>query len=276
MMVSRLAAPSVKIVERMIDDAVAVEKVGLKGNVYIDAKGVKPKSGKTSPGSPFEYDQSLRDLAKRLRDHTTLTVVSDDREALFQPGYCPNAALYCGWYSLKKYIDAFDWNRGAVAYHLASYEAKWLREPPADADPDEKPWCPYLLEDGVCATLGPTLEPYLSAFPLPDDFFSLLLTGKLPIVEVYYRTKRFNSWTLVLVGDPLYTPYKANPMLDVKDLPQRLGGGALAKRHGRTGTNRTIIRSGLCRVGQGRANSGWGSQIEYIANYDSAALCESA
>jgi len=225
MMVSRLAAPSVKIVERMVDDAIATEKVGLEGNVYIDARGLKSQGGKTEPGTYQRYDQSLRDLADRLRKHTTLTVVSDNRPALFQPGDCPDAALYCGWYSVRQYIDAFEWKRGAVAYHLASYEAKWLREPLKDSNPDEKPWCPYMLNDGVCATLGPVTEPYLLAFPLPDDFFPLLLTGKMTIVEVYYLTKKFNSWTLVLVGDPLYTPYKVKPMLDVKDLPERLGGG---------------------------------------------------
>ena len=222
MMVARLAAPSVKIVERMIDDAIATEKEGLKGNVYIDARGLQFKSGEKNQDTYAIYDQSLRDLADRLRKHTSLTVVSDNRKELFQPGTCPNVALYCGWYSVKKYIDAFDWSRGAVGYHLASFEAKWLIEPSDDSKPNERPWCPYMLKDGACATLGPVAEPYLSAFPLPDDFFPLLLTGKMTLAEVFYRTKRFNSWMLVLVGDPLYTPYKVNPMMDVKNLPERL------------------------------------------------------
>ncbi len=235
MMVARLAAPSVKIVERMIDDAIATEKVGLKGNFYIDARGLKPEGGKMGPGTYYQYDQSLRDLVNRLRKYTTLRVVFDNRKKLFQAGDCPDTALYCGWYKANRYIDAFDFNRGAVAYHLASYEAIWLRKPPkpkksAAAKPNRVPWCPGMLKDGACATLGPVLEPYLSAFPLPDDFFPLLLTGKMTLAEVYYRTKRFNSWMMVLVGDPLYTPYKVNPMFDVKNLPQRLSGRRAAKR----------------------------------------------
>lgn len=229
MMVARLAAPTVKIVEKMIDDAIAMEKTGLKGNVYIDARGLKPKSEKKNDPY-FVYDQSLRDLAKRLRKHTSLTVVSDDKPELFQAGNCPDAALYCGWYSVRRYIDAFDWKAGAVAYHLASFEAKWLREPLEDDKTGNTPWCPYMLKDGVCATLGPVMEPYLSAFPLPDDFFPLLLTGKSTLAEVFYRSKRFNSWALVLVGDPLYTPYKVTPMLEEKDLPERLRGVRAAKR----------------------------------------------
>jgi hypothetical protein len=33
--------------------------------------------------------------------------VLDEREALFETGTAPDAALYLGWYSLGKYIDAF-------------------------------------------------------------------------------------------------------------------------------------------------------------------------
>ena len=117
---------------------------------------------------------------------------------------------------MARYVDAFDWKPGAVGYHLASSEASVLRKPGA------KVWCNAMLEDGVCATLGPVYEPYLSAFPLPDDFFSLLLTGRHTLAEVYYRTKPFNSWVMVLVGDPLYNPFKGRPLLGDDDLPERM------------------------------------------------------
>lgn len=215
MMVARLAAPSIGAVREMIDKAIAVEQSGLKGKVYLDARGMTPPKT-AQPGDYGEYDQSLRDLAQRLRKHTDLEVVLNNEEELFQPGDCPDTALYCGWYSLGKYVDAFDWNPGAVGYHMASSEAVQLRQPGG------KCWCNAMLEDGVTATLGPVQEPYLAAFPLPDDFFPLLLTGRHTIVETYYRTKQFNSWAMVLVGDPLYNPFKNNPALDEAGLPQRL------------------------------------------------------
>ena len=99
---------------------------------------------------------------------------------------------------------------------MASSEATHLRTP------GNQVWCNAMLEDGVCATLGPVAEPYLVAFPLPDDFFSLFLTGRYTLVETFYRTKRFNSWQLVLVGDPLYNPFKNHPQLGEDDLPDRL------------------------------------------------------
>ncbi len=59
----------------------------------------------------------------------------------------------------------------------------------------------------MCATIGPVYEPYLVAFPRPDGFFAELLEGERTLVEAYYRTKPFNSWMMVLVGDPLYRPF---------------------------------------------------------------------
>jgi uncharacterized protein (TIGR03790 family) len=132
-----------------------------------------------------------------------LSVREERTKALFQPGDCPRAALYCGWYSLAKYVDAFDFVPGAVGFHIASSEAVSLRQP------DSGQWCPNLLKKGITATLGPVAEPYLAAFPQPDAFFSELFVGRC-LVEAFYRTKRFNSWQMVLIGDPLYTPFPRN------------------------------------------------------------------
>jgi len=218
LMVARLAAPSLDRTKQLIDGAIATEKEGLQGKFYVDARGIRFDPDKGKSGSYGQYDQSLRDLVERLQDHTELEVVFDNEAALFQPGNCPDAALYCGWYSLAKYIDAFDWAPGAVGYHIASSEATTLRKPGG------KVWCNAMLEDGITATLGPVHEPYLAAFPLPDDFFPLLLTGKYTLVEVYYRTKPFNSWAMVLVGDPLYSPFKIHPALAEEHLPERMRG----------------------------------------------------
>jgi uncharacterized protein (TIGR03790 family) len=216
LMVSRLAAPTIELAMKLVDTAIAVEKTGLSGKVYLDARGFDyvPKSDQR--GTYAEYDQSLRDLADRLHKHTKLVAVLDNKAEMFPPGACPDAALYCGWYSLGKYVDAFGWRPGAVGYHLASMEAQTLTTPGATV------WCNAMLERGVAATLGPVEEPYLHSFPLPDDFFSLLLTGRYTLVEAYYRTCPTVSWVMVLVGDPLYNPFKHQPQLTEDALPQRL------------------------------------------------------
>lgn len=213
LMVARLEAPTLEQARQLVDSAIEIEKTGLLGKVYIDARGMPADK---NAGSYGDYDQSLRDLARLLQEQTALDVVLDDKNELFQPGQCADAALYCGWYSLAKYVDAFQWKRGAVGYHLASGEATTLRKL------DSNVWCKRMLESGVCATLGPTYEPYLTAFPRPLDFFPLLLTGELTLAEVYARTNPYNSWVMVLVGDPLYNPFKNRPRFDRQNLPEAL------------------------------------------------------
>ena len=122
----------------------------------------------------------------------------DSAEGLFQPGDCPDTALYCGWYSLGRYVGAFTWKPGSVGYHIASAECQTLKEPGSQV------WCKRMLEEGVAATLGPVTEPYLSSFPLPDHFFPILMTGELPLLEVYFRTVPHVSWMQILIGDPFY------------------------------------------------------------------------
>lgn len=216
LMVSRLSGPSTDLVMKLIDASIAAEKTGLAGTVYLDARGIDYDKKKEQPGSYGQFDQSLRDLAERLKTHTKLNVVLDNEPQLFQPGQCPDAALYCGWYSLGKYVDAFEWKPGSVGYHMASMEAQTLRDPKSDV------WCNAMLRDGIAATLGPTYEPYLASFPLPDDFFPLLLTGRYTLAEIYYRTSPFNSWVMTLIGDPLYNPFKNRPALAEDALPERL------------------------------------------------------
>ena len=117
---------------------------------------------------------------------------------------------------MAKYVDAFDWRPGSVGYHLASGEAATLRKSKSQV------WCKRMLEDGVCATLGPVHEPYLGAFPRPDEFFVLLMSGRYSLVECFYRTKPFNSWVMTLIGDPLYNPFKNRPRLVPESLPPNL------------------------------------------------------
>jgi uncharacterized protein (TIGR03790 family) len=203
LMVARIDAPTIQLAKGLVDTAMQVEQAGLRGKVYIDARGLgKLEEPNVAPGSYADFDRGLLATAKGIKEQTKLEVVLDTGPSLFQPGQCKDAALYCGWYSLSKYVDAFEWKPGAVAYHLASAEATTLRDPASQA------WCKRLLEDGVCATIGPVYEPYLIAFPRPEEFFALLLQGDLTLVECYYRTQPFNSWMMTLIGDPLYRPFK--------------------------------------------------------------------
>jgi len=203
LMVARLDGPAPAVVRRMIDDSLAVEKAGgLRGIGYFDARW--PRPDKKNLSGYALYDASIHEAAAIVR-RQGLGVILDERRALFQPGEAPDAALYCGWYSLGHYIDAFDWRRGAVGYHIASAECATLRKEDGEA------WCKRLLEDGVSATIGPVYEPYVQGFPLPHLFFSALVAGHAALAEAFIVSQPYLSWQTILVGDPLYRPFPPSP-----------------------------------------------------------------
>ena len=218
-LVSRLDGPSVEIAKRLVDDAIAVEKTGLKGKAVIDARGIKfdPKGNDSGHGYGG-YDESMREAAALL-EKAGFAVELDDKEAVLKAGAAKGVALYCGWYSHANFVDCCEYERGAVAWHLASSEAVTLR------NPDSKVWCPNLLKKGVCATLGPVSEPYTLGFPKPAEFFGLLATGEYTLVECYARSMLFCSWMTVLVGDPLYNPYAGAGKLKPSDVVPSPKGG---------------------------------------------------
>ena len=207
LMVSRLDAPSVAIVRRIIEDSLEVEEKGLEGTAYFDARWSGTHGNdKTGKKSGYGYfDRSIHQAADMARKSGNVSVVLDAKQALFQPGTCPKAALYCGWYSLARYVDAFEWVRGSVGYHVASSECSTLKKRKS------RVWCKMMLEKGVAVTLGPVNEPYLASFPLPEVFFGLLLKGSMSLAECYAASNPFLSWKMVLIGDPLYRPFKENP-----------------------------------------------------------------
>jgi uncharacterized protein (TIGR03790 family) len=200
LMVSRLDGPGFEIAKGLIDKAIKAEKKGLAGTAYIDCRF--SEVGKNKPDSLYEkYDRSLSELAQMLREKSNLAVVEEKTPALFGPNKCPDTAIYFGWYSLQKYVDSFQFVDGAIGFHIASLEAVNLR------DASSSQWCPAMLTRGVTATIGAVAEPYLHAFPDPKSFVAYLLDGNC-LAEAYAKTNPFNSWQMVLIGDPLYKPFK--------------------------------------------------------------------
>jgi uncharacterized protein (TIGR03790 family) len=208
-MVGRLDASTPEMAKRMVDDAIETEKSGLTGTMYIDARGLNDVNAKDSYG---RYDEHLRRLYRIVESKSSFPVVLDNNKKLFSEKSCTDAALYVGWYSLAEYVDSFEWKKGAVGFHIASSEASTLKQKGSQV------WCKRMIEEGVVATIGPVTEPYLSSFPLPDVFFPLLMTGKLTLLETYFRSTPYISWRQILIGDPLYTPFKKNPAIDLDSL----------------------------------------------------------
>jgi uncharacterized protein (TIGR03790 family) len=211
LMVGRLDGPDAATVKRIIEDSIAAEEKGLRGRAYFDARW--PESGGEN-GSAYElYDRSIHLAAKAVAKKNIMTVVTDDGEKLFQKGDCPEAALYCGWYSLGRYVDAFQWQAGSVGYHIASSECTTLKQPGSTV------WCKRMLEEGVAATIGPVSEPYVQGFPLPEVFFTYLTDGRYTLAESYLVALPYLSWKMVLIGDPLYRPFRHYRWPKPRELP---------------------------------------------------------
>ncbi len=207
LLVTRLDGPDEKTVYRIIDDTLQAEKKGLDGIAYFDARWKLPEK-KDLSGYAL-WDASLHRAAAVVSQR--MKVELNEESGLFGPGAAPEAALYSGWYSLAQYVDSFTWVQGSVGYHIASSECSTLRKS------ESQVWCLQMLKRGVAATIGPVYEPYVQGFPLPEIFFAALTEGYMNLGESYLISLPFVSWQMVLVGDPLYKPFKPSPVTKKKD-----------------------------------------------------------
>jgi len=190
---ARIDAPTYATCERMIRDAVAAEKTGLWGMAYVDIANKYPQG-----------DQWLETVAKECAKTGMPTVVDRFNET-YPINYPMNdAAVYFGWYDWNvsgPFLNpAFRFRRGAVAAHLHSFSAEQLTDP-------SKNWSGALLERGAAVTIGNVYEPYLH---LTHDFGILMqrLLEGYSWVEACWMAMPAASWQGVVLGDPLYQPFK--------------------------------------------------------------------
>ncbi len=210
MLVCRLDAPSAATVKRMITDAIEVEKNGLWGRAYVD--GAHNTSGGLQLG-----DRWLAEIAVRLHK-SGVPVVYDESPAIFPDGYpMTDCALYYGWYAgavAGPFTQpGFRFVPGAVAIHLHSFSASTLRDPNAN-------WAGPLVTKGAAATLGNVYEPYLQLTAHLDIVNDRLLHG-FTFAESSYMSLQALSWMSVVIGDPLYRPYRTWLELDAKRDPPK-------------------------------------------------------
>jgi uncharacterized protein (TIGR03790 family) len=190
---ARIDAPTNATCERMIRDAVETEQTGLWGMAYVDIANKYPQG-----------DQWLEAIVKANNRAGIPTVVDRFNETLPKNYPMENAAVYFGWYDWNvngPFLNPrFRFRKGAVAAHLHSFSAQQLSNP-------NQNWCAPLLERGAAVTVGNVFEPYLH---LTHDFSMLyqrLLEGH-SWVEACWMAMPVTSWQGVVLGDPLYQPFR--------------------------------------------------------------------
>ena len=189
---ARIDAPTFATCERMIRDAVEVEKTGLWGRAYVDIANKFPQG-----------DQWLEAVVIANAEAGIPTVVDRFNDTLPKNYPMTDAACYYGWYDWSlsgPFLNGrFQFRKGAVATHLHSFSAEQMADP-------NKNWCGGLLEKGAAVTVGNVYEPYLH---LTHDYAILqqrLLEG-FSWGEACWMAMPVTSWQGVVFGDPLYRPY---------------------------------------------------------------------
>jgi len=190
---ARIDAASLATCERMIRDAVEAEKTGLWGRAYVDIANKFPQG-----------DQWLEEVVKANDAAGIPTVVDRYNDTLPKNYPMTDAAVYYGWYDWSvsgPFLNSkFRFRKEAVAMHLHSFSAEQLSDP-------NKNWSAGLLERGAAVTIGNVYEPYLH---LTHDFSILqkrLLAGST-WVEACWAAMPVTSWQGVVLGDPLYRPFR--------------------------------------------------------------------
>jgi hypothetical protein len=56
------------------------------------------------------------------------------------------------------------------------------------------------------------------------------MTDKLSLLEVYFQSTPYLSWRQILIGDPLYTPFKKNPAISFTEKKKTNGNSSIKTR----------------------------------------------
>lgn len=196
LLVGRLDAPTDEIVRRMINDTLKAEKEGLWGRAVVDFA--------LKDGAFLEGERWLGNSVKLFRDAGIPVYADRNKEILRGDWPLPDTILYYGWYhdqcggALNS--EAFKFKPGAIACHLHSFSAATLRTKTEN-------WCGPLLDHGAAAVLGNVWEPYLTLTTHFDIMNARLLDG-FTLGEAAWSGTPVISWMNVLVGDPLYRPFR--------------------------------------------------------------------
>ncbi len=191
--VARLDGPTLDDARHLVDSALAAEATGLVGRGYVDL------------GGPHTLgDEWLEDVAKQLTVLGFDTDIDHAKETFAPEARFDAPALYFGWYSQTVNgpiaRDDFRFPPGAIALHIYSYSASTLRDP-------KRAWLPALVARGVTGTFGNVTEPFLQFTHEPQLVLRALARGDTLGDAAAYAIPYF-SWMGVLIGDPLYRPFK--------------------------------------------------------------------
>jgi uncharacterized protein (TIGR03790 family) len=191
--VARLDGPSVYDVIGLINGTLEAETQGLIGRAYVDVKG------------PHKQGEEWMELITKRLEALNYPPEINRASGTFKLGArLDMPALYFGWYASNLNgpfsLPGFRFAPGAIAIHIHSFSAATLRSSTSG-------WCGPLIARGVAVTTGAVFEPYLQLMHFPHSLLDALAEG-MNVGDAAYYALPVLSWQNVLVGDPLYQPFK--------------------------------------------------------------------
>jgi uncharacterized protein (TIGR03790 family) len=246
---ARIDAASHATCERMIRDALETEESGLWGMAYVDIANKFPQG-----------DQWLETLAAASSRAGIPTVIDRFNETLPKNYPMADAAMYFGWYdgnvSGPFLNPQFKFRKGAVAAHLHSFSAAQMSNPNSH-------WCAPLLERGAAVTLGNVFEPYLHLTHDLGLLHQRLLDG-FSWVEACWMAMPVTSWQGVILGDPLYRPFKhlaGTGSVRKEDKPFRALRAATLQWAGNPAERRAQLDKAAARLNSGTFHEAVGLEL---------------
>ncbi len=207
--VARLDGKDFDEAKAIIDSSLLAERNGVRGRVYIDKN---QKKGGYKIGN--DWITNAENVLKKMNFDVSVDVLS----VIMEHDKRFDAPLfYFGWYSpkLKSYFieKPVKAPAGAVGLHIYSYSASDLRK---------FGWTANFMNRNFAQTYGNVYEPYLSGTQnmgaLMEAFASRMSAG-----EAAYASIPVLSWRSLVVGDPLYEPFK----ISLEEQLKRINAGVI-------------------------------------------------
>ncbi len=206
-LVARLSGPTAEYAKGLVDKALYAEKYlsTASGEAWFDLRNQQPslKSGH------YVHAERFIETAYKMVERQGFETTVDKNAAMFPNGTCKNTLFYYGWYSYHNFQPIFDgyFNVGAIAWHLDSASLYDL------LDITDNNWSIQMLYRGATSVAGSVTEPYSFAFSRGGIFYERLFKG-FNLAEAWWTSIENTHWKMVLVGDPLYNPFRDASLTD--------------------------------------------------------------
>ena len=201
-LVTRLDGPTLEIAKGLVDKAIYAENYvnPLSGNTYIDKYGLYDPYGALRIPYFDNLTSAFKDAGIPV---TQIEDIYPDAPSWpgpyprhtnrdYQPGDCPDAMYYFGWYQHWS-KPRFEWRVGGIGAELQSYTAASIRS--------RRQAVPIMLHEGVTATIGFVDEPGLN-----DTLSRVLRYAVIKGLDFAESAQLGNGsgYRACRIGDPLY------------------------------------------------------------------------